>query len=401
MSRFHVTFERPEEPATEGFAKRLLAGAGWARTDESRPVDPLLAFNSERSGHAERPDDIQDPEPDHGFDHHVDHRLEPWVPAPMPPAPEPRSIGRIPRIVAVCLLALVVGTGAAMTYFAREPDPSEAPSAVPPGASEGRAIISSSPTGALVYINDTARGATPIDLVLPIGVHTLQLQHGSAIRTLPLEIAPNQISSQYIELPTTADLPPPAVAPPATPPPARTGTTRRPVTQPAARVADTSPRPAPPVAQSLAPRAGSPPASAPVAEGWVSIDLPFPVQVTENGRVLGTIAGNPLKLPVGLHTLVLANGTYEFQTTLAVNIAVAKTTATPVTLPNGSLSVNALPWAEVFVDGRSIGTTPLANVPVPVGSHEILWRHPQFGDRRQTIAVTARAPVRIGTDFRR
>jgi PEGA domain len=70
-----------------------------------------------------------------------------------------------------------------------------------------------------------------------------------------------------------------------------------------------------------------------------------------------------------------------------------------VAAPNGSLSVNALPWAEVFIDGRSVGTTPLANLPVVIGSHEIVWRHPQLGERRRTIIVTAQEPVRVGQNF--
>ena len=70
-----------------------------------------------------------------------------------------------------------------------------------------------------------------------------------------------------------------------------------------------------------------------------------------------------------------------------------------VTLPNGTLSVNALPWAEVWVDGRSSGTTPLANLAVPIGSHEIVLRHPQLGERRRTVTVTTQTPVRVGVDF--
>jgi hypothetical protein len=142
----------------------------------------------------------------------------------------------------------------------------------------------------------------------------------------------------------------------------------------------------------------APPAA--VTEGWASISVPFTAQVTQNGRTIGT-TGGPLALPVGVHTLELTNATFEFRTTLTVAIAPGETTRLSVTLPNGSLSVNALPWAEVFVDGRPIGTTPLANVPVPVGTREILWRHPDFGDRRQLINVTARSPVRVGTDLRR
>ena len=45
----------------------------------------------------------------------------------------------------------------------------------------------------------------------------------------------------------------------------------------------------------------------------------------------------------------------------------------------GSLRVSASPWAVVFVDGDSIGTTPLREpLTLPPGPHEIAFRNPRF-----------------------
>jgi len=63
--------------------------------------------------------------------------------------------------------------------------------------------------------------------------------------------------------------------------------------------------------------------------------------------------------------------------------------------------VNALPWATVLLDGKEIGTTPVANLDVPLGTHELVFRHPQFGERKQTVVVTAKAPVRVVQDLRK
>jgi hypothetical protein len=71
-----------------------------------------------------------------------------------------------------------------------------------------------------------------------------------------------------------------------------------------------------------------------------------------------------------------------------------------VPVPNGSLSVNAVPWAEVLLDGKVIGETPIANYAVPPGSHEVLLRNPKFPEQRRTVVVTLTAPLRVGVDLR-
>jgi len=49
--------------------------------------------------------------------------------------------------------------------------------------------------------------------------------------------------------------------------------------------------------------------------------------------------------------------------------------------------------------GKLMAFTPLGNIPVAVGSHEIVWRHPQIGERRRTVNVGARTPVRLSMDM--
>jgi hypothetical protein len=107
-----------------------------------------------------------------------------------------------------------------------------------------------------------------------------------------------------------------------------------------------------------------------------------------------------LVLPLGRHDLDFVNEGLEFRTRRTVQVSSRDVTSIGIKLPDGSLSVNALPWAEVFVDGRSVGLTPLANLPVPIGSHQITWRHPQLGDASRTVAVTAVTPTRVGIQLR-
>ena len=47
----------------------------------------------------------------------------------------------------------------------------------------------------------------------------------------------------------------------------------------------------------------------------------------------------------------------------------------------GTLHVSAAPWAAVYVDGDSVGTTPLREpLVLPPGAHEITFRNPRFPD---------------------
>ena len=57
-------------------------------------------------------------------------------------------------------------------------------------------------------------------------------------------------------------------------------------------------------------------------------------------------------------------------------------------LPNGTVNLNASPWAEVWIDGQRVGETPIGNLSVPIGPHEVVFRHPQFGEKRHAISVT-------------
>ena len=52
------------------------------------------------------------------------------------------------------------------------------------------------------------------------------------------------------------------------------------------------------------------------------------------------------------------------------------------------MAVNALPWAEVSIDGERVGETPIGSVQVPIGTHEVVFRHPDLGERRTTATVT-------------
>jgi serine/threonine-protein kinase len=66
-----------------------------------------------------------------------------------------------------------------------------------------------------------------------------------------------------------------------------------------------------------------------------------------------------------------------------------------VSPPDGRVSANAVPWAQVSIDGNAVGETPLANLPLAVGEHEIVFRHPQLGEQTQKVIVKSNALTRV------
>ena len=63
-------------------------------------------------------------------------------------------------------------------------------------------------------------------------------------------------------------------------------------------------------------------------------------------------------------------------------------------------AINALPWAEVFVNGERLGETPIGGASLPIGVHEVIFRHPELGERKANAIVTLGAPARLSVDMR-
>src|SRR5688500_20134387 len=104
--------------------------------------------------------------------------------------------------------------------------------------------------------------------------------------------------------------------------------------------------------------------------------------------------------PAGDHEIEMINEALGFRAMRRVSVSADRATAVPVELPNGTVSINALPWAEVWLGGERIGETPIANLSRPIGSYEVLLRHPQFGEQKARLTVSARQTARRGVDMR-
>jgi hypothetical protein len=136
----------------------------------------------------------------------------------------------------------------------------------------------------------------------------------------------------------------------------------------------------------------------PIFSGWVGIYAPFVVEVAEGGKVIGTTEEPRLMLSPGKHELTLVNRELGYSSAQSVDIEPGEVKSISID-PRGMVNLNAVPWAEVWIDGRKAGDTPIANLQLPLGIREITFRHPQFGERRVTVTVKASAPAAVSIDL--
>jgi hypothetical protein len=328
------------------------------------------------------------------------------------PTPAPAARPRPVWLAGLAVLVVAAILFAAWRWRSTPPVPAEKPAAAIP---TGTLSIESTPTGATVVINGEDRGSTPLTLTLAAGTYSVGLRAAGRSRELSVSVAAGTKLVHHVELgdaaPSTGRL---SVA--STP----AGATvvldgaRRGVTpielsglapgDHAITVGDggtaVSQRvsvPAGGLASLVVPLA-QPQAGA--APGWVSVDAPFELQVFADNELVGTSGSERVLMLAGRHSLRLVSAALDFETTRAVLVGAGRVTTVRVDVPNGALNVNAQPWAEVFLDGRRIGETPIANYPVPIGPHELTLRNPRFPEQKRSVVVKASAPIRVGVDLR-
>jgi PEGA domain len=180
-----------------------------------------------------------------------------------------------------------------------------------------------------------------------------------------------------LELPKAEPAAPPVTAPPI----AAQETTRR-----TASTASTS-----------KPASAAPPGT---LGGNIEVSAPVPMRIYSRGRMVGTTEAETIMLPVGSHQLTFVSEETGYNATRTVKVEAGRTTPIRLDPPSGMVNVNASPWAEVWIGNKRIGDTPMGNLQLPIGAHEFVFRHPEFGERRKTALVTLKQPVRVSIDMR-
>jgi len=356
-------------------------------------IDPLLEFPAESNAQAE-------PAPQQ-------------MPAAAPPARASRlrwtpvrgMILATAIVLAIMVALLQLRGGFALQGAAAEPRP-------------GRLAIDTRPGSLEILLDGVHRGTSPLTLSVMPGAHTVIIRNGSAERVVPVTIVAGTDVTQYFEMsavePLLASGRLSVVTDPAGARVFVDGVARgtSPVIVDALQAAEhhvsvTTDRG--PMDRTVSVTAGgtasvvfslskSSPLAGPVG-GWLAVEAPFDVEIVEHEDVIGTSGASRIMIAAGRHDVVLANRTVGYRDARTIEVTAGKTTTLKIDPPKVPVSLNARPWADVTLDGASVGQTPIANMLITVGSHEVVFRHPQLAELRQTVVVTANGPNRIAADL--
>ena len=280
----------------------------------------------------------------------------------------------------------------------------------------GTLSVQTNPAGAAVVIDGQQRGMTPLNLQLKPGRHVVELVTDGDVRSIPVMITAGGQVSQFIEIPRAASALGELQI--RTEPAGATVTVD-------GRVLGKSPltaeglTPGPhnvtvendlgPVTQRVTIEAGATaslvvpmttPKNAPVS-GWIAVNVPVEVQLFENQRLLGSSQTDRIMVSVGRHELEVVNEAIGYRAMKTVNVAPGQTANIKLDLPKAPMALNAVPWAEVWVDGDRVGETPIGSVQVSIGPHEVVFRHPELGERRVVTTVTLAGPAKVSVDMRK
>ncbi len=314
--------------------------------------------------------------------------------------------GRVAAVAVALVTLSTVGVFATRRYLM--------PGATP--VVTGTLSINTNPPGATVVVDGQISGITPLTLTLKPGTHNVELRGAGEPRTVPVTVTSGTTVSQYIELPKVATAfgqlqvkTEPAGAQvtvdgiprgksPVLIEALAAGEHAVALDAEGANVKQTVTIEAGVTASLVVPLGSVEPAA---VSGWVSVSAPVELQLFENKRMLGTSQSDRVMVSAGKHEIELVNATVGYRATRTIQVPAGKVTPIKVEWPKGTIAINALPWAEVWIDGERIGETPIGNLSLAIGPHEILFRHPELGEQRYASTVTLSAPTRVSVDLRK
>jgi hypothetical protein len=208
------------------------------------------------------------------------------------------------------------------------------PPPAPSGSNRGRLSVVSDPPGATVSVDGQRKGVTPLSVEdVSVGQHSVTLDHENGSVTQSVRVKAGDVATVNV----------------------------------------------------------------PIFMGWVAVFAPFEVQVLDGGRPVGLDEQNRVMLSPGRHELQLISKPFNYRGTQTVVVRPGEVTTASIVPPKSSSVITSNPPAELWVDGKQVGYTPLVNFGIEIGTREFVFKN-SLGERRVTTIVTAK-PLRLHVDF--
>jgi hypothetical protein len=131
--------------------------------------------------------------------------------------------------------------------------------------------------------------------------------------------------------------------------------------------------------------------------GFVKVFAPIELELSVNGRPVGN-GSEPIMLPPGEQEILAVNRDMGYREVHTIEVEPGETRTLTIT-PVGRLTVTAVPWADVWIDETKMGRTPLTNRRVPIGTHTLVLRHPEHGERRVVATIKHNEVTSVPVDM--
>jgi hypothetical protein len=94
-----------------------------------------------------------------------------------------------------------------------------------------------------------------------------------------------------------------------------------------------------------------------------------------------------VRIPAGAHTLHLRDAGLKLDYPFRLSVAPGQRLSHRVRVGRGTLRINAIPWARVFLDGKMLDVTPIKPMKLYAGRHvvKLVYPGPEGKQRHRTV----------------
>jgi eukaryotic-like serine/threonine-protein kinase len=143
-------------------------------------------------------------------------------------------------------------------------------------------------------------------------------------------------------------------------------------------------------AEASKPPVPEPTAPSVAAHGELVVETDPPMNVTVDGLRMGTAPITVKSASTGEHDIVAFDPSKGLSKRVHVTVEAGETHKERIRFGQGTLVLRIRPWAQVEVDGKNYGVTPMAPIPIWEGEHRVKLTNSDL-KKEKTLSVTVAA----------